>query len=296
MSISRIDVHQLVTDKVVEGLKFAEKWERPWFGNTTSIPRNLYTGNKYNGMNILLLWLSAMEEGYQSNFWLSFGQAKKMGGYIKKGESGFPIIFYKTIVKTDPITGEESRIPVPRKFTVFNLDQVEGVALTEELMRQEHHHQDRYQQGIDFIQNYVDSGPKVKEAKGSNACYMLGLDQVLMPPYDHFKSTEHYLATYFHELGHSTAHPSRCNRDLSDYDTVKGVRAFEELVAELTALYICAELGFTETQQSHCSYIASWLRCLENDKKFIFKAMSEANKAVAYIQPKETLSTLGLVC
>ncbi len=272
----KTSIYNQVTSQIIDALEAGVKpWKCPWArSGLGGMPRNLRTQNCYSGMNVLLLWMQAEKEGYSSPYWLTFKQALELGGCVRKGEKGTAAIFYKMReVVTE--SGETEEIPVINCFKLFNLNQIEGIEVpgSGELPGGF----DPIQSAEDFISN---TGAQIRE-HGEAAFYQPSSDIITMPERERFASAADYYATALHELTHWTGHKSRCARDMGRGKGKAGY-AFEELVAELGAAFTMATLGI-EGEVQHESYIASWLEALKNDKKFIFKAASQASKAAAYL-------------
>ena len=116
---------------------------------------------------------------------------------------------------------------------------------------------------------------------GNRAFYRITDDFVQMPELQTFRDAESYYAIAAHEITHWTRHPTRLERDFARKRFGDEGHAMEELVAEIGAAFLCADLGLTpEVREDHAAYIASWLRALKDDKKMIFVAASHAQKAV----------------
>lgn len=279
-----VDIYQMVTDKIISALENGVKpWACPWdrtqeFGQ---LPLNFKTKNHYSGINILLLWSETVEHGYSSPYWLTFNQAKEMGGNVIKGNKSTQLIFYKPWERENS-AGEKEIIPMLKTFNVFNLDQIEGIEkpiLKPVVSLVEKH---------DFVEN-VEAESVIKETgikihhTGNQAFYRPSTDEICMPPKALFNHSDNYYSTILHEITHATGHKKRLDRSMagrfgsSDY-------AFEELIAELGSAFSCAELGiFGNGETQHACYIASWLKKLNEDKKFIFQAASAAAKAHRWI-------------
>lgn len=275
------DIQQEITNKIIESLENGVKpWSCPWVrSGYGGMPQNLKTKMPYNGINVLLLWITGDTKGYKTPFWMTYKQAKELGGTVKKGEQGTRCIFYKTREVEDEKTGEEKAIPMLRAFSVFNLDQVEGISAPDTT---------NLPGGFDAItraENFIErTGANIIEI-GEAAFYQPSSDTITMPARVRFDTAQDFYATALHELTHWTGHKSRCNRDMG---TGKADYAFEELVAEMGAAFTMGALGI-EGDTQHESYIASWLKALKNDKKFLFKAAAKASKAAAFLtdlQPK----------
>jgi len=260
-------------------------WRRPWTGQLST---NYDSGKQYRGVNILTLGIAEMVRGYSSTYWLTFRQAQKHGGHIKKGERATYIVFsdkkIREIEKEDG-TKEQKIYYFIKSFPVFNWDQTEGVP---EKVIGPALDPDRDIVAIsDRILSQMPNPPAYRES-GNSAYYMPKQDLVNLPPIETFKTTEGYVATKFHEYGHSTGHKARLNRP-----GVMGVASFggenygfEELVAELTSAYLCANSGIDNTLENSTAYIQNWLQVLRNDKTMLLKASGKATAAVEYILGK----------
>lgn len=280
------DIAQEITDRIVELL---EQGVVPWVAeqDTTgggSIPVNAASGNAYNGLNIINLWIEQHRRGYGSSKWMTYKQAKEAGGNVRKGEKGALGIFYKTLEKETDKTdanGEAvtDKIPMMRSFTLFNLDQIDGL---------EHLNDDAQRPRYDFTP--VEIGERMIEASGVplshggvTPFYRPSTDSITMPERDRFAVSEDYYAVYAHELVHATKHASRCDRKPYDSKLARGAYSFEELVAELGAVITCAHIGLPRVLDNHASYIEGWLSVLKEDKRAIFKAAAQAQKATDWI-------------
>jgi antirestriction protein ArdC len=281
------DVYSLVNDRILAALSQGIiPWKRPWTGH---LPTNYDSGKEYRGVNILTLGIAEMINGYSSPYWLTFLQANKHGGHIKKGEKATYIVFsdkkIREVEKEDG-TKDKKIYRIIRSFPVFNFDQTEGVPKKEIGSALD---PDR-----DLIEvcNSILSGmprPPAYRESGNSAYYVPKQDLVNLPPIETFKTTEGYVATKFHEYAHSTGHKARLNRP-----GVMGVAAFggeeysfEELVAELTSAYLCARNGIDNTLENSSAYIQHWIEVLKNDRTMLMKASGKAMLAVDYILANE---------
>lgn len=273
------DIYSLVNDRILASLeKGVVPWRRPWNGQ---LPTNYDSGREYRGINILTLGIAEMVRSYTSPYWITYRQAQKHGGHIKKGERATYIVFsdkkIKEIEKEDG-SKELKTWHLIRSFPVFNLEQTEGVPKKEATQALE---PDR---DLVEVANHVISNmpnpPSYRES-GSSAYYMPASDLVNLPPMAAFKTTEGYAATKFHEYAHSTGHKSRLNRPgIMDVASFGGEKySFEELIAELTSSYLCARLGIDNTLENSAAYIQNWLKVLRNDKSMLLKASGKATAA-----------------
>ncbi len=285
----RADIYTRVTNRIIEELERGTlPWHKPWNAEHAAgrITRPLrHNGKPYSGVNVLTLWASADEQSFACPFWLTFQQAKELGGHVKKGQHGSPVVYASTFKKsetTDDGQQVESEIPFLREYTVFNAEQCEGLP--------KHYYQLAEQpkdniQRIDAAERFfAQTGANIRHG-GNQAYYAIGTDHVQMPPFECFRDAESYCATLAHELTHWTRHPARLNRDFGRKRFGDEGYAVEELVAELGAAYLCADLNITaEVRSDHASYIEHWLKVLRDDKRAIFSAASHASRAVEYLE------------
>lgn len=271
------DMYQTVTDNIIRALESGVKpWVCPWTCNgvASGLPANFSTGTAYSGINIMLLWSSAAEQGYTDPRWLTYKQAAEQGGQVRKGEHGTTIIYYKMLEKENE-AGETEHIPMLKTFTVFNVQQIDNLAVECAALPAA---------SFDPIEKAealtARSGAKITE-RGIQAFYRPSSDEIYLPERYHFNNAADFYATQLHELVHWTGSKSRLNREKGGkYGSEK--YAFEELIAELGCAFLMADLGITGDVQ-HESYISSWLKALNDDKRFIFKAASAASKAHRYL-------------
>jgi len=219
---------------------------------------------------------------YEHPYFLTYNQAKELGGQVRRGEKGMPVVFF-TVTKKDDGQGEEKKRGFLKYSTVFNVAQIEGVEWTfPELPSREHTPQQAAEQ---VLAGYV-GGPRVLH-RGSEAVYRTSTDTVTMPEASDFHTAEDYYHTFFHELTHSTGHAKRLDRPTLTEQAAFGseIYAKEELVAELGASFLsnAAGLDLALTEPSSASYIANWLQALRNDKHLIISAASQGQKAANHI-------------
>lgn len=289
MSEDRKDIYQRVTDQIVSELeKGTRPWLKPWNAEHAAgrITRPLRAnGIPYRGINVLMLWASATEHGYAAPLWLTYKQAQELGAQVRKGEKGSLVVYANTITRTeqDEATGEdmEREIPFMKGYTVFNAEQVEGLPA---------HFYAMQQPALDPVARietaeafFAATGATIREG-GDRAFYSLAGDHVQMPPFVAFKEPEAFYATLAHELCHWTKHPKRLDRDFGRKRFGDEGYAMEELVAELGAAFVCADLQLTpQPREEHATYIASWLKALKDDKRAIFAAAAHAQRAADYL-------------
>jgi antirestriction protein ArdC len=277
------DIYSQVNDRILEVLEQGIiPWKRPWTGR---LPTNYDTGKEYRGVNILTLGIAEMVRGYSSPYWMTFKQANKHGGHIRKGERATYIMFsdrkIRGVLKEDG-SKEEKVFHFVRSFPVFNWEQTEGVPEKETKPAL---NPDRdLIEVCNSVLSRMPKPPAYRESGGS-AYYVPKRDLVNLPPIETFKTTAGYVATRFHEYGHATGHESRLNRPgIMAVAAFGGEEySFEELVAELTSAYLCARNGINNTLENSSAYIQNWLRALKDDKTMLLKASGKATAAVEYI-------------
>jgi len=280
-SKTRTDIYQTVTDSIVAALEAGVKpWACPWerVPGMSGLPSNYATGVAYSGMNIMLLWCSASKQGFGDSRWMTYKQAQAAGAQVRRGEHGTTAIFYTTMEKVND-AGNVEHIPMLKTFTVFNVDQIDGLPLATETPSPTVKF-DPLPQAENLFRS---SGATIIE-KGQNAFFRPSTDEIYLPARHLFADAANFYATGLHELVHWSGAKSRLNREMKgkfgseDY-------AFEELIAELGSAFLMADLAI-EGEVQHESYIASWLKALKNDKRCIFKAASAASKAHRYLMDK----------
>ena len=290
MKTDRVDIHQHITDKIVSAIEHgAGEFRLPWHRSTGNImrPVNIASKKAYGGINVLALWATADERNFSAGVWGSYRQWLEAGAQVRKGEKATFVVFYKELaVAADPETGDAETATrlLARATPVFAAEQVNGyqapvsdappiTAVT------------RLEQAEAFV---AATGAAIHHG-GDRAYYRPSTDSIHLPPRDAFIDTptstpaESYYSTLCHELTHWTSAEPRCNRQLGKRFGDQAY-AMEELVAELGAAFLCADLRITaEPRVDHAQYLASWLSVLKTDKKAIFTAASKASEAAAFL-------------
>lgn len=283
------DVHQEVTDTIVAALEAGTApWVKPWNGTSDGIPCNASTGKRYNGVNVFLLWLKESALGYSHARWMTYKQAQSMGGQVRKGEKGTQIVFFKWSEFEDKDNPDKKkRIPFLRYYTVFNVDQIDDLpekAYGKKIERNELTDADRIERAEAYFAA-VHAGVGITPKRGGNrACYSPSLDEIRLPEFASFKDASAAYSTEAHEFAHATGHESRLKRDLGGFFGSESYAA-EELVAEMTSAFICAELQLDGMLQ-HPEYIGNWIKVLKGNKRALFTAASLAKKAHAFLNEK----------
>ena len=285
---TRIDVYSRVTERIIADLEQGVRsWLKPWNASHTEgrITRPLrHNGIPYRGVNVLLLWGEAMEKGYTSSIWMTYRQAAELNAQVRKGEHGALVVYADRFTRIeDDDNGDqvEQEIPFMKGYTVFNVEQIEGLP--------DHYTVKPEPMGepLELIQAaerfFASTGATFRHG-GNMAYYAPGPDLIQLPPPEAFRDAESYAATKAHELTHWTKHERRLNREFGRKRFGDHAYAREELVAELGAAFLCADLGITpEPREDHAAYLGHWLEVLREDKRAIFSAAAHAQRAVAYL-------------
>lgn len=283
------DIYQDITNKIIERLETAgDSWLKPWKndGSVGSLPQSVSTGKSYRGANLMYLWAIAQEKQYTSNQWGTFKAWVDKGACVKKGEKATFIVFWSTFNKIGESEDNDNTEVVGKKvfwskpYPVFNADQVEGYTQPERI-------EISLDARVNDIDNFIEqTGADIRHG-GSSAYYMSPNprdgDYIQMPNFHAFKDAESYYSTLFHEVTHWTGSQNRLKRGFGNRFGSESY-AFEELIAELGASFLCADLGISQApRDDHAKYIKGWLKVLKSDKKAIFTAASAAQKAMDYL-------------
>jgi antirestriction protein ArdC len=296
----KADVYERITSRIVAELEQGVRpWLKPWNAEHAAgrITRPLRSnGVPYQGINVLMLWGESVTKGYAAPIWMTFKQALELGANVRKGEHGSLVVYADRIRRTerDEATGEEAEreIPFLKGYTVFNAEQVEGLPA---------HFYAVAEPRLDPVQRidraeafFAATGAAIRHG-GSMAYYSASDDRVQMPPFESFRDAESYYATLAHEVTHWTKHGKRLDREFGRKRWGDEGYAMEELVAELGAAFLSADLDLTpEPREDHAAYIASWLKVLKNDKRAIFTAASHAQSAADYLNGLQASRQIGV--
>jgi antirestriction protein ArdC len=287
------DVYTRITNQIIAALEAGTKpWTQPWQASHAAggVSRPLrFNGEAYSGINVLTLWASAMERRLAAPIWMTFKQAIELGGCVRKGETGSPVVYANSIkrTETDPDTGhdEERAIPFLKAYTVFNVEQIDGLPAHYYALATGSTNPDERIEAVEAF--FRATGAEIHHG-GNSACYIPSLDRIHMPQFEVFRDAESYYTTLAHEATHWTRHNSRLARDFGRERWGDAGYAQEELVAELGAAFLCADLKITLSERDdHASYIASWLKVLKNDNKAVFTAAAHAQRAVDFLHGKQ---------
>ena len=287
-------LHDAVTARIIAELEQGRfPWVQPWAsssgGTPLGLPQNASTGRTYSGINILLLWSAAIEQGRPSQRWLTFKQALALGGNVRKGEKGTTVVYADTFVpKAEQVkasaSGEDARrVGFLKRFTVFHAEQCEGLPADPDARPLPGH-----TEILPQVEAVIASTGADIRIGGEMAFYSPSHDFIQVPPQQAYFEPINWYRTKLHELGHWTGHASRLDRNFSGRFGGEAY-AREELVAELCSAFLCAELGVTPTVR-HADYLGAWLDVLKGDNRAIFQAASLASKAASYIMPPKPQS------
>jgi antirestriction protein ArdC len=276
-------VYEIITARIVQQLEAGvAPWHKPWkTRGRAALPRNVISRHEYRGINLWIL----LSSGFSSPYWLTFKQARDLGGYIRKGEAGLPVVYWK--FGTREVQDGDEIIEKPsvlcRYYTVFNFEQCEGVPPPAEdvISNPEISPID----ACDQVVNGWTGRPNIQHA-GDRASYSKSLDCIRISRIEEFDSAEEYYSTLFHELTHSTGHRARLNRSTLMESELFGDENYsrEELVAEMGAAFLCGFAGIENlTINNSSAYLQSWLDVLKADSRMVLIAASQGQKAVDLI-------------
>ncbi len=283
----KADVYQQITNAIIDAIEEGTpKFEMPW--HSLSTPVNATSHKPYRGLNILMLWAAARKRAYSSQEWATYRQWQELGAQVRKGERSTAVVFWKFYGHSEE-QQDEADVPEDRVrcfarcYSVFNAAQVDGYTppMREQLPEK---------QRIEKADRFFGSPPGIVKHGGDRAFYSPGEDFIQMPRFAQFTSPEAYVSTLAHEYTHWTGAASRLHRDLASRFGSERYAA-EELIAELGASFLCAELEIpSEPRTDHAPYIASRIRVLRKDKRAIFTAASKAQEAAIYLQQIASLA------
>ena len=285
-------------------------WRQGW--KVTGAPVSAITGKRYNGVNRLFLTSATMERGYSDNRWLTYNQMKEKGCDFKRDaegnsmgkNAGVSIEYFSLYNKEtkkpfdrntlDGMTEaerddymDENVIALRKYYCVFNAEVIEGIPEREKYTVDPRGKNNRAE-GI--LQYWNDNEAKIIYG-GDNAYYRPSIDEIHLPERNAFVDLPEFYSTAMHEVGHSTGHETRLNRDLSGgFGTAK--YAEEELRAEIASMFIEQDLEI-ETSEKHIennsAYIQEWHDKIKEDPNILFRAIADAEKICKFVMAKESL-------
>lgn len=277
-------LYKTITDTIIAELeKGATPWIKPWRADI-SADKNFISKKAYRGINRLLLGMSSMAKGYTSPDWATYKQWQEKGCQVKKGEKATNIVFFKTVAGKENEEGEvEGGYSMMRGYFVFNAEQTDMEQVTP--AKPEEH---TFTAHAECEERIAKTGAIIGHG-GDAAFYMPSQDRIQLPNKSAFANPESYYATAFHELTHWSGAKKRLDRNLNEGRFGNPAYAFEELVAEIGAAYLCADHGVTG-ELRHAGYIQSWLKACRDDEKAIFKAAALAQKAADYLNELDAIA------
>jgi len=286
------DIYTRITNQIVSHLeKGVRPWVRPWNAEHAAgrITRPLrHNGKPYSGINVLSLWASAIAQNFADPIWMTFKQASELDAHILKGEKGSLVVYADSITRkeTDDKTGDkiDREIPFLKGYTVFNVEQIEG--LPEVYYAKAAPNLDPVARIEHAEKFFAALGTTIRHG-GNRAFYSIAADAIQMPPFESFQGADNYYATLAHECTHWTGSKNRLDRDFGGHRFGSEGYAVEELVAELGAAFLCADLELAlEPREDHASYIATWLKVLATDNRAVFTAAAHAQRAAEFINSR----------
>jgi len=217
---AQMKVEEIITDRIVKLLEAGTvPWHKPWANRgDDSFPRNAVTKRHYRGINVFIL----ASQSYGSPVWFTFREAERLGGHVRKGEHGTPIIFWKWLRReVEKTNGDvaELHFPMLRYYTVFNAEQTEGCRLPADAKPSDTPPFSPIE-ACEAVYANMPNRPKLERGatvaitrgRRFEAYYTTGSDMVVMPRCEAFDSPEFYYSVLFHELTHSTGAVHRLNR------------------------------------------------------------------------------------
>ena len=284
-----MDIYQTVTDRIVAMIeRGAGEWRMPWHAAadkpaaSNAMPRNV-TGRAYRGVNVPLLWAAAEAFAYPSPIWATYKQWQERGAQVRRAEKSTLVIFGKRIEvpandDDGPDDDPETRL-VARAYSVFNAAQVDGY----DPKSVDDSGTPSGPARIDAAEAFFRDVGAIVRHGGNRTFYTTAGDYIQLPEFRQFDEPHAYYATLAHEHVHWSGAAHRCAREFGKRFGDEAY-AFEELVAELGAAFLCADLRvWNEPRADHAAYIASWLRVLKGDKRAIFTAASKAQAAADFL-------------
>jgi antirestriction protein ArdC len=277
-------VYEIITDRIIKQLESGvAPWHKPWkTSGSDALPRNLITQREYRGINTWIL----LSSGFAQPYWVTFRQAHELGGHVRKGESGWPIVYWKfgTREVQDGHDIIEKKSVLCRYYNVFNVAQCEGLRIQPAQATASGPQIDPIENCERIVTEWL--GKPVIRYGSNHASYNKFHDLVQMPDRSSFESAEQFYSTLFHELTHSTGHPLRLNRPgLMEFERFGDAKySAEELVAEMGAAFLSGFVGIeNKTINNSAAYLRSWLEVVKNDSRLVLVAAGQAQKAADLI-------------
>jgi antirestriction protein ArdC len=284
MAKARFDIKQHVTETIIAQIEAGTPpWRKPWTGDVGGACFPLrHTGEKYQGVNVPMLWATAMMQGYRSARWMTFRQALDLGGCVRKGAKSAKSVYYGTYEKE--VDGETETLRVAKWFNVFNADQIEG--LPDEYYGLPDPARDLGTEADPALDAFFDAiGAEIVTSDAPKAYYDPARDQIHMPPIATFHDAAGYYGTLAHEIGHFVLVDHRIGTQKTG--ATRAEYSTGELEAEIFSAFLAVHLGFEPHFDQTAAYVESWLKCLKEDHTAIFKAAAQAQKAFDHVLSKQ---------
>lgn len=277
----KFDVYAHVTDTIIAEIEAGTPpWRRPWTGSASGIALpTRHNAEEYRGINILMLWVMAAKHGYVSSRWMTYKQAQELGGQVRKGETSSTVVKYGTFTKENEL-GIEEELPYARAYRVFNADQIEGLP-EDYYIRPEAPRDLGTAEDPELEAFFSRTGAEILTSDDPRAYYSPAKDHIHMPPIATFHDAAGYYGTLAHEVIHWTGSEKRLER-IKKFAN-REAYAFEELVAEIGGCFLGAQIGVAPEFDQSAAYVEGWLKALKEDKRVIFRAASEAQKATDFV-------------
>ncbi len=296
------DYFRRVADELIRQIRDGTApWTEAWKPGERGLPCNVKTGRQYRGGNSVWLASNARSRGFADERWGTFRQVRDLGGHVRRGEKGCPILYWhceeKRLARDSrghPVLGErgeavyETRtLPSPRvyRYTVFNAEQCNGLPARTPPARPgwEAH------AGAERV--FREAGAVVEHSAANRAYYDLGRDRIVLPLRQQFDNGPGYYQTALHDLGHWTGHPDRLNRATlirgMEYGELSQEYAREELRAEISSLITGNRIGLGHDPSRHAAYVDSWVKALHDDPREIYRASKDAQEMSDYVLGRE---------
>ncbi len=288
---------QFADDIITQIERGTAPWQKHWKPGENRMPENFRTGARYQGGNALQLMVKRTGRAWNDHRWGTYNQIKEAGGQVRKGERGTTVLVYKPPKRADGREAtprertedtrddqgdEKTTRPMWKRYTVFNVEQADGLKLPE---RGAATPQWEAQQNVEKVIRA--NGVQIREVNGDRAYYNMARDEIVLPERAQFRNAEGYYQTALHEVGHSTGHPDRMNRESLQQGIKDGfgseAYAREELRAEISAMMSSDRLGVAYEPQHGTAYVKGWVEVLKDDPKEIHKAAAEAGRISDYV-------------
>ena len=276
---------QWMDELVKDFVKKLEEGTAPWInplGESNCMPMNYKSRRMYKGVNVLLLWMRMEQEGFTTPYWMTFKQCKLMGGNVIKGSAGQKIVFFepKEIETDSGKEDEEKRYRwITRSYTVFNIEQTD-LSPPEKTVSDDDKAQAKYPVADGFIER---TKAEIIRKEGLRPAYHPKKDIIYMPVVEGFSHPDEYYSTLLHELSHWSGHPDRLSRiTLGKFGT--HAYGYEELIAELSAAFLCSYLNIPLEKNQHPEYLANWAEAIGEKPNILFKASNQEQAAFEYLK------------